>query len=117
MFCALSCLVAAAALPALAGTSWPLWATLFVWGGLAAGLYTVALIELGARYSGHQLVSANAAVVIAYGVGALIGPLLAGAAMRSVNPHGIALALAAMTLAYLFVALGRAGRGSPAAPS
>jgi hypothetical protein len=51
---------------------------LFVWGGLAAGLYTVALAELGARYSGATLVSATAAIVTAYGVGALVGPLFVG---------------------------------------
>jgi hypothetical protein len=70
------CLVAAFVLPGLAGETWRLWSMLFVWGGLAAGLYTVALIELGARYSGATLVSATAAVVTAYGVGALVGPLL-----------------------------------------
>ncbi len=107
MLCALVSLAAAAALPALAAADWRLWATLFVWGGLAAGLYTVALIELGARYRGAALVSANAAVIAAYGVGALVGPLFVGAAMDLVEPHGIALALAVMAAAYLALAAWR----------
>ena len=106
--CGLTCVLAAAALPLLAQTQWPLWAALFVWGGLVAGLYTIALVELGARYRGATLVSANAAVVSAYGVGALIGPLTVGAAMDAVEPHGLSLALAGLAAVYLAVALARA---------
>jgi MFS family permease len=108
IFCALVCLAASVALPLLVGETWRLWAMLFIWGGLAAGLYTVALAELGARYEGGALVSATSAMVIAYGVGALVGPLFAGAAMDVIDPHGIAVALGVMTTAYLGVALWRA---------
>lgn len=110
VFCATTCVAAAALLPLLAGTVWPLWAALFVWGGLAAGLYTVALIELGARYSGATLISANAAVIVAYGVGALAGPLVVGAAMDLIEPHGLSVALAGLSAVYLAVALARARR-------
>jgi MFS family permease len=108
MVCAGASFLAAAALPLLADAGWALWAALFVWGGLAAGLYTVALIELGARYRGAALVSANAAVIASYGIGALAGPMLVGGAMDAVEPHGIALALAAMAAVYLGVAARRA---------
>ena len=110
VFCGLVSLAASVALPLLAGEGWRLWLTLFVWGGLAAGLYTVALVELGARYRGATLVSANAAVVIAYGLGALIGPVFAGAAMDVIDPHGVAVALGVMAAAFLAVAIGRARR-------
>lgn len=106
--CGLTCVVAALALPWLAGGTWGLWAVLFVWGGLVAGLYTIALIELGARYSGATLVSANAAVITAYGVGALVGPLLVGAAMDAVEPHGLSIALGGLACVYLAVAIWRA---------
>ncbi len=105
--CGLTCLVAAALLPALARTGWPLWATLFVWGGLVAGLYTIGLVELGARYRGAELVSANAAVITGYGLGALAGPLLVGLAMDVVEPHGLSIALAAMAGSFLGVAVWR----------
>lgn len=108
--CAVVSIAAAVALPALAGGGWMLWAVLFVWGGIAAGLYTIALVELGARYKGQTLVSANAAVIIAYGIGALVGPLLAGAAMDVIEPHGLSVALALMAAAYLAVAILRARR-------
>jgi predicted MFS family arabinose efflux permease len=114
--CAVVSIAAAVALPVLAGTGWMLWAVLFVWGGIAAGLYTIALVELGARYKGQTLVSANAAVIIAYGIGALVGPLVAGAAMDVIVPHGLSVALALMAAAYLAVAVVRARRGRAATP-
>jgi MFS family permease len=105
--CGLTSVVAAVALPMLAEPGWPLWTLLFVWGGLVAGLYTVSLVELGARYRGAELVSANAAVVTGYGLGALAGPLVVGLAMDVVEPHGLSLALGAMATAYLGVAVWR----------
>lgn len=104
--CAAVCLTAAILLPLL--VDWRLWAMLFVWGGLAAGLYTVALVELGARYKGATLVSANAAVVTAYGIGALAGPVLVGGAMDIVDPHGLSIALGLMSAAFLGVVVQRA---------
>jgi MFS family permease len=109
--CALFSLAAAVALPWLADAGWRLWLVLFVWGGIAAGLYTIALIELGARYRGPTLVAANAAVVIAYGLGALIGPLFVGVAMDVIEPHGLSVALGVMALVYLVVTVARARRG------
>lgn len=108
--CAVVSLLAALALPWLAGRGWQLWLVLFVWGGIAAGLYTIGLIELGARYSGQTLVSANAAVVIAYGIGALIGPLFVGGAMDVIEPHGLSLALGIMAFTYLMIVILRARR-------
>lgn len=108
--CALTSVLAAGALPWLVGGDWALWLVLFLWGGIAAGLYTIALVELGARYRGQALVAANAAVVLGYGMGALAGPLVAGGAMDLIEPHGLSLALGAMATAYLVVVVRRAGR-------
>ncbi|MEO1275565.1 MAG: hypothetical protein AAFV96_09280, partial [Pseudomonadota bacterium] len=60
------------------------------WGGFGAGLYTVALTALGGRYSGVRLAEANAAVTMAYGLGALLSPGFFGFAMDSIAPpHGL----------------------------
>jgi MFS family permease len=69
---------------------------LFVWGGVASGIYPVSLSMAGDRFRGDELVSVNAAIIIAYGVGALLGPPLGGAAMDIRDPQG---------LPWLFVAL------------
>lgn len=95
----------------LAAPLW-LWATapsaglaapaMVAWGGFGAGLYTLALTGLGARYAGQRLAEANAAVGLAYGIGALAAPALLGWAMdRVVPPHGMMLTAGALAAGYL----------------
>lgn len=66
-----------------------LFGMLMVWGGVAFGIYPVALSMAGDRFRGSELVSINAAIIIAYGLGALVGPPLGGAAMDISNPQGL----------------------------
>jgi MFS family permease len=62
---------------------------LFVWGGTAAGIYPVALSMAGDRFRGADLVAVNAAMIMAYGFGGLIGPALGGAAMDLWHAPGL----------------------------
>lgn len=80
---------------------WGMAPAMLLWGGLAAGLYTIGLTGLGARYSGQRLAQANSAVVFAYGLGALVSPPLLGIAMDAVDPHGLLWASAAASAVYL----------------
>jgi MFS family permease len=66
-----------------------LFVVLFIWGGMASGIYPVALSIAGDRFRGGELVSVNAAMIIAYGLGALVGPPLGGIAMDIRNPQGL----------------------------
>lgn len=66
-----------------------LFAVLFVWGGIAAGIYPITLSMAGDRFPPEQLVAVNAAVISAYGLGSLAGPVLGGAAMDAWNPQGL----------------------------
>lgn len=84
-----------------------LMALLFVWGGIVAGLYTVGLAHLGSRFRGADLAQANAAFVVMYSIGLIIGPPLAGAGMDLWPPHGLAATLAALFTAYLVVVVTR----------
>ncbi len=71
-------------------TSLPmLYASLFIWGGVASGIYPVALSMAGDRFRGTELVTVNAAMIIAYGLGALAGPPLGGVAMDAWNAPGL----------------------------
>jgi hypothetical protein len=63
----------------------------------------------GDRFRGGALVAANAAVVMSYGLGSLLGPALGGVAMDLWDPHGL-LALFALAFAGL-VATARPARG------
>jgi MFS family permease len=85
-----------------------------VWGGTAVALYTLALTELGARYRGAVLAEGNAAVILAYGVGALISPVAFGTAMEIVRPNGLLWFAGLAALAYLALAVVRMGHADGA---
>lgn len=81
----------AGALALLAAPPWPpvLFALLFVWGGIASGIYPVALSMAGDRFRDGDLLSVNAAMIMAYGLGAMFGPPLGGIAMDLRDPQGL----------------------------
>lgn len=91
-------------LPWLLNMTWLLWPLLVVLGAVAGGIYTLALVLIGQRFKGQDLVTANASVGLLWGVGSLVGPLISGAAMGAA-PHGLPMALALM--AGLFVCFAR----------
>lgn len=82
-----------------------LFALLFVWGGVAAGIYPVALSMAGDRFRGSEMVAANAAMIMAYGVGSLVGPPLGGLAMDLRNPNGLLGLFVALFALFLLVTL------------
>lgn len=79
-------------------------AILFLWGGVVAGLYTVGLAHLGSRLSGRDLASANAAFVLCYGIGMLVGPQIIGIGMDLFGPNGFSWSLAIFFAGYLALA-------------
>lgn len=102
--CALVGVAGAALMPAASGDPVHLAVVLFVWGGVVAGLYTVGLTHLGSRYKGLDLVSANAAFVMMYASGVVVGPAAIGAGMDAWRPHGLAVVMAAILAIYAVVA-------------
>ena len=85
----------------------PLIIVMAVWGGTAAGLYSVGLTHLGARLSGVELASANAAFLFMYSTGMLCGPALTGAGMDVIGKHGFVVVPALFLLAYGLFAVRR----------
>lgn len=110
--CATVGLAGVLALPMTAGNWHASAAILFVWGGVVAGLYTIGLAHLGARLSGRDLASANAAFVLCYGIGMLVGPQAIGIGMDLAGPNGFAWTIAAFFVAYLVLAAFRLARGA-----
>ncbi|MFK3940565.1 MFS transporter [Pseudomonas monteilii] len=92
--CALVLLGSSLAIPLLLHTPaiWPLWV---VFGASAGGLFTLSLILIGERYRDNALVRANAHVAQLWGIGCLLGPLLAGAGGQWVSGHALPLLMAA----------------------
>ncbi|UHC15382.1 MFS transporter [Methylobacterium currus] len=105
--------VGAAALPLGAEDPWLLAVILFAWGGIAGTLYTVGLAHLGARFDGAALAGANAAFLVLYNIGLVLGPPLVGGGMDLASPHGFAWSLALLFVAYLAVVGGRVIRAAP----
>ncbi len=92
LFCALASLAGCLALP-LTFDSWLIWPLLFVWGGVSFGIYTLALIQLGERFTGHALIAGNAAFALAWGAGGILGSPAAGLAMQPTGYQGLPLSL------------------------
>lgn len=96
-------LVGALLMPQVAAQQNLFWSLLLVWGGLVGAMYTVGLAHLGARFTGPDLASANAAFVILYNVGLVVGPVVVGLGLDITRPHGFAYALAVIFAAYILV--------------
>jgi MFS family permease len=83
---------------------------LAIWGGVVGSLYAVGLAHLGARYSGADLASANAAFIMLYALGMIGGPPIAGFGMDLLSPNGLFLSIAALLAFYLALAWWRSAR-------
>jgi len=88
-------------LPILIGGSMFLWPMLLIWGAVAYGTYTVALVELGDRFSGVSLVAGCGAFSMMWGIGGTLGSPIAGIAMDNLGQEGLT-----ATLGLAFLALG-----------
>jgi MFS family permease len=94
-------------LPLVSGNWHLMAALLFVWGGVVAALYTIGLAHLGSRLSGHELANANAAFVLCYGLGMVLGPQAIGIGMDLIGTDGFGWSLALFFLAYIVLAAAR----------
>ena len=77
----------------------------FLLGGAVLGFYSVGLIVLGTRVPASELAVANAAFLMIYQAGSIVGPAVAGAAMDVWQPHGFVAAMAVFALAASFATI------------
>jgi MFS family permease len=77
---------------------------LFVWGGVVGSLYAIGLAHLGSRYKRAELASGNAAYILLYSTGMLIGPPIMGLGL-DILPAGLFIALAIMLAIYFGLAV------------
>jgi MFS family permease len=109
-------LAAAAALLALllldpaVRAGWAAWPLLLLGGGVMGALYTLSLTLIGERFRAHELMRANAAFVVSFQFGLLLGPAAVGLALREAGPAAFAWPLAAALLALLAAILSAVGR-------
>ena len=110
LICGAAGLVGALLIPHIAIDGWAMWGTVFLTTGIVCGLYTVGLALLGARFDGAALATANAAFVMLYSVGLIVGPTAVGGGMQLIDPHGFAWSIAAFLGLYVAVVAGQIWR-------
>jgi len=101
--------IGALAWPAAITVPWLAYVLLFVWGGAFVGIYTLMVTIVGSRYRGGDLVAVYAGMSLAFGVGALLGPAIAGVAMTSFR-HGLPLFAAVACAVFTAYAWGSRAR-------
>jgi MFS family permease len=101
MLCATMGVAGAALTPFLIHMPAAMYALLALWGGIVMGIYTIGLTLLGERFKGGELVGANAAYVILYSLGMLMGPAAEGVALDVWNPNGLLLVLGGICAVYM----------------
>ena len=108
LFCVQASLAGCLALPLLFN-SWLVWPLLFVWGGVSFGIYTIALVRLGERFTGHALIAGTAAFSLVWGVGGIAGSPATGLSMQLIGHQGLPLSLGLLcgVLAVFLMAEGR----------
>ncbi|MFC3606525.1 MFS transporter [Stutzerimonas tarimensis] len=77
-------------------------ALMFIWGGLAFSIYSVAVAQMVDQLHPDEILSGSSGLLLVNGVGAAIGPLLAGGLMSLAGPRALPLYFA-VTLGLLAV--------------
>jgi MFS family permease len=95
---------------------WLLWPLLLLWGGTMYGFYSQGIALLGDSYPTEQLASANAAFVIVYCAGGIVGPSLGGMAMDLWTPNGLVVFLSSVPLLLIIPWVLRLPTGREAPP-
>lgn len=104
--CALATAIGAALIPASVGTPW-FWLLVLLLGPTSSGIYTVALAEMGDRFSGAELMAATSAMSTMWGLGAIVGAVVAGWAFDSFGPDGFPYSMAIALGLFLVLMLWR----------
>ncbi|MEM9304564.1 MAG: MFS transporter [Pseudomonadota bacterium] len=80
---------------------------LYIWGGVIGGLYSTCLALIGDRYSGGELIAANAAFWVMDSIGGVIGVLLIGLSIDVFGSDGLPYVIMLASVVYFSYALTR----------
>ncbi|QEX23083.1 MFS transporter [Hypericibacter adhaerens] len=69
-------------------------AVVFLYGGLSMPIYSLSVAHANDRLEPDQMVAASSSLMLAYGLGAILGPLTVGQAMVHLGPPGYFIYLA-----------------------
>ena len=82
-------------------------AAIALFGGLTFPFYTVAVAHVNDRIDAAHRLPASGAMILLFGIGSVVGPIAASAAMDAFGPRGFFLLLAAVTGALALYAIYR----------
>jgi MFS family permease len=74
---------------------------MFIFGGVSAMIYTLGVILIGEQFKGAMLATATTAFTACWGIGSVIGPLIAGVGMDLFGVEHMALIIFALFIPYL----------------
>jgi MFS family permease len=92
----LAALVAVLLVPATVAGTWAIVGGAFLYGGLAFAVYPIAVAHLNDHLSTDDILSGSTGLLLIHGVGAAIGPALAGLLMGLTGPQALPAFFAAM---------------------
>lgn len=95
LLCGLIQCLGAIALPFVVHDNIVAWLFLLIWGGFLGGLYTAEMTMIGRSFEMNELSGASAAFSMAFNIGALTGPIIAGVAIQIWDPHGMLVVIGA----------------------
>jgi MFS family permease len=98
-------LLASCAVPFVVGIAWLAWPMVFIWGGCGGCLYTLAMIDIGSREAGINLVNSTAVLVLSYTLGSVLASASASAMLQFAPLFGfpaLLILVAAVGLGALF---------------
>lgn len=90
--------------PAALSHPWLAWPLLFLWGGAFVGIYTQILTQISDSFRGADLAGVFAVMSVAWGIGALVGPMAGGLAAH-LTLHGLPWFAATACLIFALAAL------------
>jgi predicted MFS family arabinose efflux permease len=79
------------------GQTFAVWGIVFATGGIFNAIYTLGLALLGQRFEPKALVSAGAAFMTTYSIGAVAGPPVVGALMDAFGARSLPLVLGSVS--------------------
>jgi MFS family permease len=89
LWSAASSAVAAALIAMFRSADTTLYVLIFLYGGFGMPLYSLSVALANDHFEPHEMVRAAGAIVIYYGIGSVIGPLLGSQFMRWFGPTGL----------------------------
>jgi MFS family permease len=98
VYCGLLFIVFSLLLPCALTNSAAAFAVMFLIGGVILGFYALGLAIIGERISPGDLAAVNAAFIVMYQAGALLGPIISGIAMTEQPVQGFVATIVGLTI-------------------